>query len=196
MKRKSKQYPPKNKKLEIRRKFRLRERSRVVQRRRVALRWLREKPYSRYRYKVEKADDGTEIYLARPTQLNKGFDFEVRVKGFRSRLRTRKRKTERPSHPDVFHDLRLKLREKPRLRKRLFKAICSIYDGSEPKAVLKRHRSLKGFSRGLPIDLVLKVIKWLFIEQDLTYWLGTGRDMLMNAIERKVFKIKAPLYET
>jgi hypothetical protein len=34
------------------------------------------------------------------------------------------------------------------------------------------------------------IIKWLFIEQDVTYWLQTGRDMLMAAIESRVFALK------
>lgn len=196
MRRKSKQYPPKHKRPEIPKKFRLKERKRARQRRKLALKWLQEKPYSRYRYFVEKADDGTPIYLARPTQKNKGFDFEVRVKGFRSRLKGQKRKTQRPSHNDVLHDLRMKLLERPSLRKELFQAISNVYDGVEPTKALRRQPGLKRFSKGLPIDLTLKVIKWLFIEQDLTYWLGTGRDMFMNAIERKVFKMEAPLYQS
>lgn len=196
MRRKSKQYPPKNKRPEIWTRFRLKEKKRAKQRRKLVLKWLREKPYSRYRYGVEKAHDGTPIYLARPTQKNKGFDFEVRVKGFKSPLRSRKRKTQRPSHADILHDLRLKLRERPRLRKKLFEAICRVYDGVEPTQALNRHRELRRISKGLPIDLTLRIIKWLFIEQDLTYWLGTGRDMFMNAIEREVFGMEAPLYES
>jgi hypothetical protein len=43
---------------------------------------------------------------------------------------------------------------------------------------------------GLPPDQLLYIIKWLFIEQDVTYWLQTGRDMLMAAIESRVFGMK------
>ena len=36
------------------------------------------------------------------------------------------------------------------------------------------------FKTGLPVDHIVKVIKWLFIEQDITYWNTSGRSMLMN----------------
>jgi len=38
---------------------------------------------------------------------------------------------------------------------------------------------------------MLWIIKWLFIEQDLTYWLQAGRDILMAAIESDVFGLKS-----
>jgi hypothetical protein len=56
---------------------------------------------------------------------------------------------------------------------------------------LDRDSTLASISIGLPIDELLHIIKWLFIEQDLTYWLQTGRDMLMAKIESEVFGIKA-----
>ena len=44
---------------------------------------------------------------------------------------------------------------------------------------------------GWPVDQLLYIIKWLMVEQDVTYWLQTGRDMLMSAIETDVFKLPA-----
>ena len=38
------------------------------------------------------------------------------------------------------------------------------------------------FTTGKSVELILKVIKWFFIEQDITYWNYSGRNMLMNGI--------------
>ena len=34
-----------------------------------------------------------------------------------------------------------------------------------------------------PVDMICKCIKWLFIEQDITYWNWSGRNMLYNGIK-------------
>lgn len=31
-------------------------------------------------------------------------------------------------------------------------------------------------------NYILKTLRWLFIEQDVTYWSGSGRQMLFNGI--------------
>ena len=36
-----------------------------------------------------------------------------------------------------------------------------------------------------PIYIVLLAIKWLFIEQDITYWNWSGRNMLKISLEEK-----------
>lgn len=95
-----------------------------------------------------------------------------------------------PSHPDVVSDLRKKRKKFPRLAEDLFQSICDVYDCMEIPQVLRRYPRLKRIRAGLDVDKTLRIIKWLFIEQDLTYWLGRGRNMFMAAIESKVFKIK------
>jgi len=47
----------------------------------------------------------------------------------------------------------------------------------------QEHPNLK-FKSGLPADAVLRLLKWLFIEQDLTYWNNSGRRMFMQAIKK------------
>lgn len=39
------------------------------------------------------------------------------------------------------------------------------------------------FSDGYSVDMILKVLKWLFIEQDIRYWNYSGRDMLWQSIQ-------------
>jgi hypothetical protein len=187
--RKSLEFPPKKDRRKITRSWSLKLRSRLVAKRKFAKLWVKEKGFRRYRYNVEKCTDGSIVYLTRPTR-NAGVDFQVCVEGFRSR----KSGSNRPSHPDVVLDLRRKLRAKPRLKKELFYAISDVFECVEPSRAIRRHPRILKLAVGLPIDKVLRVIKWLFIEQDVAYWLGTGRNMLMHEIEKRVFKIKGELY--
>jgi hypothetical protein len=170
--------------------WRIPDGDRSALRRAVAEKWLEESPHTNYRYNVEQCASGRKVYLLRPTWLNKGFDFQVNVEGFRSVTRAAKGQTkEMPSHTDVIHDLQTKVKANPKLAGSLFDAVCDIYDCSEPTDVSARDSSTVSVSKGLPTDQLLYIIKWLFIEQDLTYWLQTGRDMLMAAIESEVFGI-------
>ena len=39
------------------------------------------------------------------------------------------------------------------------------------------------FTTGLPTEILLECIKWLFLEQDVTYWNYSGRQMFFNSIK-------------
>lgn len=161
-------------------------------RRALAEQWFDESPHTNYRYNVERCANGSWVYLLRPTWLNKGFDFQVNVEGFRSVTRTAKGQTkEMPSHTDVIHDLGTKLKAHPEAAESLYSAVCGVYDCTEPPDILRRHDAVAALDVGLPPDQLLYIVKWLFIEQDVTYWQQTGRDMLMGAIESNVFGLKA-----
>lgn len=187
MKRKSKHYdyPPATVVVD----WQLVASDRAAARRALAEKWLAEDPYTKYRYNVERCADGNIVYLLRPTWLNKGFDFMVNVEGFRSRTRTAKGQSkEMPSHKDVIHDLSQKVVNKPERARLWFDAICAVYDCEEPSAVIARCRDIGSeYEDGLAPDEVLYIVKWLFIEQDITYWARTGRDMFMAALETEVF---------
>jgi hypothetical protein len=194
MQRKSQQFPKNKPKVIL--DWILKASDRSSQRKALAKKWLREKQYRSYRYFVETCEDGKRVYLRRPTFLNKGFDFQVNVEGFRSRTRKAKGATkEMPSHSDVFNDLRRKIKLHPQLKKKLYLALRDLYDCVEPDEILRKRPALRKMNQWLPMDKLLRIIKWLFIEQDLTYWLGTGRNMLMSAIEKNIFKMKVDLYE-
>jgi hypothetical protein len=159
-----------------------------AQRRELAEKWLDEGRFADYRYNVETCRDGARIYLIRPTPLNKGFDFQVNLENFRSSLRKpRKNTLEMPSHGDVEHDLMLKIKGFPELKQELFEAVCAIYECRQVEYALENWPHLSKIDVGLPIDSILRIIKWLFIEQDLTYWGWRGRDKFMAAIEHEVF---------
>jgi len=39
------------------------------------------------------------------------------------------------------------------------------------------------FINSIEVETVLKLIKWLFIEQDVTYWHFSGRNMLYRGLK-------------
>lgn len=129
------------------------------------------------------------MYLKRPTRL-KGFDFQVNVEGLIKTVKPGRGPTrEMPSHADVLHDLPVKLAERPGDRGVLFDAVAAVYDCGDPVQFMKRSPRLAAFWSGWPVDPLLLTVKWLMIEQDVTYWLETGRDMLMSAIGADVFSL-------
>jgi hypothetical protein len=165
------------------------QRDREAQRRALAEKWLGEEQYTNYRYNVEKCRDGKRVYLLRPTWLNKGFDFQVNLEGFSSVVKPSRRgpTKEMPSHNDVVHDLSEKVKASPVLTPLLFSAVRDVYDCRGVEEILDERPLLAEDSAGMPVEKLLLVLKWLFIEQDITYWLQTGRNMLMSGIEKDVF---------
>ncbi len=161
---------------QIKKTLNVRDGTRLEQRRRIAEAWLQEEENSRYRYEVETCKDGKKVYLLRPTWLNKGFDFQINLEGFKSKSK------EAPKHEDLHNDLAAKKKESPKDYKKLRELIDAVYECEEPDEAMKRYPNL-AFRSGLPVDTVLKILKWLFIEQDLTYWNNSGRRMFMNGIE-------------
>ena len=135
------------------------------------------KHVSRYKYYVESTKEGKRIYLFRPTFLNKGIDFQLWVEKFDGR------EDRRPSHKDVFHDIKTKKKENPNDMLKLLKVIDEVWSCREPDEVLKNINF--NYKSGFSIELLLKILKWLFIEQDVTYWNYDGRGMLRMAIDKE-----------
>jgi hypothetical protein len=90
----------------------------------------------------------------------------------------------RPSHDDVFKDLRIKRKENSKHIPLLKKAIDRVWECEEPEHVLKGNKI--NFKKGFEVELLLKILKWLFIEQDITYWNYDGRGMLKMAIDEEL----------
>lgn len=136
------------------------------------------KVVTRYKYFVEKLADDRQIFLLRPTYLNKGIDFQVWVERFKDGV------DERPSHADIINDLKIKKEENPEKFIELFEAIQRVWNCEDADKVLTGYTF--SFKKGFSVELILKVLKWLFIEQDITYWNYDGRGMLFRAIKREV----------
>lgn len=135
---------------------------------------------SRYTYYVETLSDGSRIYLVRPAFLNKGFDFVVHVEnadyGHKGSYRNI------PSHQDIGADLEAKKKENPEMYKKLYDLLKRVFECHD---VSEEEYSCIHFETGFSAEHILKVIKWLFIEQDIAYWSYSGRTMTWGLVPNK-----------
>lgn len=150
----------------------------------VVLEFLGEEPgegngdlASKYIYYVETLSDGNRIYLQRPAQLNKGFDFIIKVENIQFREKGALKYA--PSHNNIIDDLTNKKRENCNEYIKLFDYIEKVFNCNE---IEEQWFEEFTFKTGKSVEIILKTIKWLFIEQDITYWNYSGRNMLMNGI--------------
>lgn len=132
---------------------------------------------SKYTYYVETLSNNQRIYLKHPAYLHNGFDFVVCIEGINFNPFGRKRNY--PTHNDIIDDLREKYYEDPQKYEILFVALSAThacaYIELEPIYALQ-------FKSGFSCELLIKTLKWLFIEQDIRYWNYSGRDMLWHDI--------------
>jgi hypothetical protein len=135
---------------------------------------------SKYTYTAETLEDGKRLLLTRPAFLNKGFDFIIRVEGVNFGEGKGKRR-DNPMLKDIVQDLETKKVANPMLYKELFGFIRLTFDCREIPS--ESYRGMN-FGVGYSVELVLKVMKWFFIEQDITYWNWSGRNMLMSCVPR------------
>lgn len=152
----------------------------------VIMKFLAEEPgtgtgekSSKYIYEVETSKDGMKVILKRPAPLNKGVDFTVHVEGLKFRQRGM---IDMPSHTDILKDLYEKKTSNPVEYKKVHVLINKIYNC---ESVDEHEFQNIAFSVGHPIEIILKAIKWLFIEQDVTYWNWSGRKMLYSAMHNE-----------
>ncbi|MDL2250408.1 DNA adenine methylase [Lachnospiraceae bacterium OttesenSCG-928-J05] len=135
---------------------------------------------SRYRYNVENYNN-YRIYLKRPTQLNKGFDFTVNIDGLYFK---KNRRYSNPSHNDIISALNYAKSHYPTKYASVSKLLKEIYDCSAV-TINSTGAYFSAYDETLhPIEVILLAIKWLFIEQDCAYWNYSGRVMLYNELSK------------
>ena len=133
---------------------------------------------SRYIYFVETLNDGNRVYLQRPANLHNGFDFLVCVENI-NYAKPGKKKRNYPKHDEFKEDLLDKKKENPKMYKKLYSILRQVFECHDVSD--KEINAIK-FKAGLPVDHVIKVTKWLFIEQDIRYWNYSGRNMTWGII--------------
>lgn len=159
-------------------------------RQKTVIAFLREKAgpekrkVTRYRYIVERLRDKRRIYLARPTKRC-GFDFDVCIQGLPNR------EDIRYTCKEVINDLRNKLLEDPTKFRLLCKAIERVYSCDEPDLVIDDYRNLD-FQTGEKSETILKIVKWMFIAQDVHYWNHSGRNILKAQLDLLIREKKMP----
>ncbi|MBN2020678.1 MAG: hypothetical protein JW749_10700 [Sedimentisphaerales bacterium] len=125
-------------------------------------------------YPVEKLPNGEMLYIVRPGH-KKNFDFKVDV--------LRNYGFGEGSHKEIAKDLRRKRKESSKKFERLLVAITEIFNCSENDVdvLLKKNRGIKNlFRTGGSTTALLKILKWLFIMEDIVYWDNEGRAFLFN----------------
>lgn len=143
--------------------------------------WLEEKPDTQYRYFVEKFTNKNKqekrIYLERPANLNKGCDFVIYCEDLVCWKNTNDKP---PKHNLILDDIKDNKSNSSNLKK----SIECIFNCKSYQIASKNLSHLQSWNNGLSYELILKLVKWYFIEQDITYWLKTGRNMLYDAITK------------
>lgn len=137
---------------------------------------------SRYTYYVETLNDGNRVYLQRPANLHNGFDFLVCVENT-NYAPANKRRRNYPKHEDLYEDLLQKRSENNTMYNQLYDILYKVYECHDVDENEYAHIS---FSSGLPVDHIVKTIKWLFIEQDIRYWNYSGRAMTWGIVPEKI----------
>jgi hypothetical protein len=144
--------------------------------------WMREDPGTLtrricYRYNVETLADGSTIFLLRPTRLNKGCDFVIICENF---LKFKNGNPKPPKQGTVVDELKILTGISDQHKTEILAAIRRVWDCEHVNAVIG---DLQLFANDIRAERVLKLAKWLFIEQDVTYWTESGRHMLRQWIE-------------
>ncbi len=126
----------------------------------------------KFQYPVECLSDRTMLMIGRPGR-KKNFDFKVIIEpsyGLGAGL-----------HEDVVEDFCEKA--KSRHRDALLNALSEIYHCSENDVdvLIPRNPELKENLGGhATVEILLKVLKWMFIMEDIVYWDNEGRAFLYN----------------
>ncbi len=154
----------------------------------VVLKFMGENPgqgtgklVSRYKYIVEIFSDGRQLYLLRPARFKQGFDFQIWMENWNN-----ENKAKMPSYRDIIQDLKLKETENRHYFTTLLQSIEKIFICETDDRALNWLKKKKiSFSNGESIEVLLKIIKWMFIEQDIRYWNFSGRLKLKKYIDNE-----------
>ncbi len=127
-----------------------------------------------FRYPVEKLPNNKYLYISRPGH-KKNFDFKVEI--------TEEMVVEEGKHNQIALSLREMKRYNPKKFKVFLEAIGKIFHCTENDVdrLIKRYPNLKqSFQNGVTPEIILKILKWMFIMEDIVYWDVEGRAFLYN----------------
>lgn len=138
---------------------------------------------SKYEYTVESYYNEYTVVLKRPASLNNGFDFQVVTPEIYYNIDNGRRHNH-PSHKDVetiLNQVKWNYPQKYQVISELIKSIFLCEECEITKAGGLFFFDGDDIKRPLPIFLL--ALRCLFIEQDITYWNNSGRQMLMNQLK-------------
>ena len=163
--------------------------SREKIREKVLQTWMEERPgIGQYRYDVEKCRDGSGIYLLRPASLNKGCDFVIVSESY---LKFQNGNDKPPKHSDVFELILSAVGNNGDKGAAFYDAAREVYGCKSPDTVLSKHDILRD-DPNCNFERALKLLKWMWIEQDITYWTRQGRQMLWDSLDSMMENTELP----
>jgi hypothetical protein len=128
---------------------------------------------------LEQTTGEKQLFIFRPGGLRKwNFDFKVNI--------TPELGLNKGTHDDIALDLRNKKQENQYAFTQLLEAMEKIYNGSENDVdtiLIKYPELMASFKFGARVDILLKVLKWMFIMEDIVYWNYEGRAKLYNYLK-------------
>lgn len=140
--------------------------------------WIIEAANTKYRYFVETLTNGNRIYLERPGRLNKGCDFVIYIE---NHILHNNGNDKPPPHNFILDDLTIKKQALTAGEWQILIASITTILNCQPYNIAAQNlQNLPAM--GESYEVILKTLRWLFIEQDITYWSGQGRQMLFNVI--------------
>ena len=133
----------------------------------------------KFRYPVENlASVNKQLFIFRPGGLKWNLGFKVEA--------PKELGLGRGTHDEIKSDFHNKKQENPQEFSVLSQALTAIYECSENDVdqLLKIYPSLEtSFQTGAKVEILLKVVKWMFIMEDIVYWSYEGRAKLYNAVK-------------
>ena len=154
--------------------------------------WNAEKPgtsseRNKYRYNVETLSNGKRIFLTRPTRLNKGCDFVIVCE--QPIISFKNGNPKPPSQKALISELQELVKICPSVSGEILKSVRRVWDCEDVDMVFNSLKLVIPSEGCLRAERALKICNWLFIEQDVTYWTESGREMLRNAIEAQLGRL-------
>jgi hypothetical protein len=137
-----------------------------------------------YTYLVDSVA-GWSIVLSRPARLNRGMNFVVSTFP-KIPFQKYKKGTFRfvPTQNDVISLLGEAQKSMGPQYARVSRSIEQIFNCGAPSFADAGVCVHDAAGNSFPVIVVLLLVKWLFTEQDVTYWNYSGREMLFNALKK------------
>jgi hypothetical protein len=133
---------------------------------------------SRYLYEAETLSCGKKILLKRPAILNRGMDFTVHLQS--TIFRPFGPNRDMPRHAEIIELLQqLKNSDSSQYESHFAPVLASIADCRSFTMPSHVNHSMSTFSP----EALFMILKWFFIEQDVTYWNWSGRQMLIQQLK-------------
>ena len=174
--------------------FKLRATTREEARSEVVREFLKEKHgegtgdlASKYEYVVETYSD-YKVVLKRPAHKNKGFDFLICTPGIY--YKTGKKRKQYPSDkkdiPFILTNVKQNIsNEAYKSIKTIINQIFMFKEFDKAISNVKNINFSDADGKLHPLPILLLTLYWLFIEQDITYWNTSGRQMLMDSLMKQ-----------